>query len=95
MNNTEVISLIKGFMRNEQKAVEEIINAPLSETATLVKILQSCSGKVVFIGVGKSGIIAKKLAATFASTGTPLFLFMEQRLFMAIWAWLPVMMLLF
>lgn len=73
MNNTEVISLIKGFMRNEQKAVEEIINAPLSETANLVKILQSCSGKVVFIGVGKSGIIAKKLAATFASTGTPSF----------------------
>ncbi|WP_410750461.1 SIS domain-containing protein [Citrobacter sp. U14242] len=73
MNNTDVISLIKGFMRNEQKAVEEIINAPLSETANLVKVLQACRGKVVFIGVGKSGIIAKKLAATFASTGTPSF----------------------
>ena len=73
MNNTDIISLIKTFMRNEHKAVEEIINAPLSETASLVKVIQSCRGKVVFIGVGKSGIIAKKLAATFSSTGTPSF----------------------
>ncbi|NBC99610.1 SIS domain-containing protein [Atlantibacter hermannii] len=73
MNNDEIVSLIKHFMRNEQSAVEEIINSPLSETANLIKVLQSCQGKVVFIGVGKSGIIAKKLAATFASTGTPSF----------------------
>ncbi|EET2790320.1 putative C-S lyase [Escherichia coli] len=61
------------FMRNEHKAVEEVIDSPLSEVANLIKILQSCQGKVVFIGVGKSGIIARKLAATFASTGTPSF----------------------
>ncbi len=79
MNNTEVISLIKGFMRNEQKAVEEIINAPLSETATLVKILQSCSGKVVFIGVGKSGIIAKKIGSDICQHRYPLFFYSWNR----------------
>ncbi|HCS2579043.1 TPA: SIS domain-containing protein, partial [Shigella flexneri] len=73
MNNTDLIHLIKRFMRNEHKAVEEVIDSPLSEVANLIKILQSCQGKVVFIGVGKSGIIARKLAATFASTGTPSF----------------------
>lgn len=73
MNNTDLIHLIKHFMRNEHKAVEEVIDSPLSEVANLIKVLQSCQGKVVFIGVGKSGIIARKLAATFASTGTPSF----------------------
>ncbi|HFD6888748.1 TPA: putative C-S lyase, partial [Escherichia coli] len=56
MNNTDLIHLIKRFMRNEHKAVEEVIDSPLSEVANLIKILQSCQGKVVFIGVGKSGI---------------------------------------
>ena len=72
MNNTDLIYLIKHFMHNELKAVEEVIDSPLSEFANLIKVLQSCQGKVV-IGVGKSGIIARKLAATFASTGTPSF----------------------
>ncbi len=58
MNNTDLIHLIKHFMHNELKAVEEVIDSPLSEFANLIKVLQSCQGKVVFIGVGKSGIIA-------------------------------------
>ena len=33
----------------------------------------SCEGKVILIGMGKSGHIAKKIAATLASTGTPSF----------------------
>ena len=39
-----------------------------------VDLLLSCKGKVVLTGIGKSGIIAKKIAATLASTGTPAFL---------------------
>ena len=38
-----------------------------------VDLLLSCKGKVVLTGIGKSGIIAKKIAATLASTGTPAF----------------------
>ncbi|MGA8941832.1 MAG: SIS domain-containing protein [Thermoactinomyces sp.] len=38
-----------------------------------VEKILNCKGKVVFLGVGKSGHIGKKLAATFASTGTPAF----------------------
>jgi len=38
-----------------------------------VEILASCKGKVVVSGIGKSGLVAKKIAATFASTGTPAF----------------------
>lgn len=35
-----------------------------------VKLLATCQGKIVFTGIGKSGIIARKIAATFTSTGT-------------------------
>ncbi len=38
-----------------------------------IRLLKRCSGKVIVTGVGKSGIIAQKLAATLTSTGTPAF----------------------
>jgi arabinose-5-phosphate isomerase len=38
-----------------------------------VKLLESCHGKVVVTGMGKSGLICRKIAATLASTGTPSF----------------------
>jgi arabinose-5-phosphate isomerase len=39
----------------------------------VVKAILDTSGKLIVIGIGKSGIIGKKIAATFASTGTPSF----------------------
>lgn len=47
----------------------------------------SCPGKVVVMGMGKSGHIGRKMAATFASTGTPSFLYTQAKLHMAIWVW--------
>ncbi|MCM8805759.1 MAG: KpsF/GutQ family sugar-phosphate isomerase [Candidatus Omnitrophica bacterium] len=41
-----------------------------SEFAKAVEIIASCNGKVVVTGIGKSGIIGRKIAATLASTGT-------------------------
>jgi arabinose-5-phosphate isomerase len=41
------------------------------EVECAIKLLDSCSGKVVVVGVGKSGNIAGKIAATLTSTGTP------------------------
>lgn len=38
-----------------------------------VKLILACKGKLVLAGIGKSGLIAHKLAATFSSTGTPAF----------------------
>ena len=37
------------------------------------QLMLSCQGKVILVGMGKSGHIAKKIAATLASTGTPSF----------------------
>ena len=36
----------------------------------MMELLGACAGKVVIVGVGKSGIIAQKIAATMTSTGT-------------------------
>jgi arabinose-5-phosphate isomerase len=49
-------------------AVRERIGASFDRALDL---LHSCRGKVVVTGVGKSGIVGRKIAATFASTGTP------------------------
>jgi len=41
------------------------------EFDTALEHLAACAGKVVFTGMGKSGIVCRKIAATFSSTGTP------------------------
>jgi len=40
------------------------------QVARAIELLAACRGKVVLLGVGKSGIVARKIAATFTSTGT-------------------------
>jgi len=51
---------------------EAVKNIPLSENLlTAVDLLAGLKGKVVCSGIGKAGIIARKTAATFSSTGTP------------------------
>jgi arabinose-5-phosphate isomerase len=51
----------------ELEKVKEKIGNELERTAQLIL---NCSGKVVITGIGKSGIVGKKIAATLASTGT-------------------------
>lgn len=54
------------------RALGEAIAGPLSpDFAKAVKILKSIKGRLIVTGVGKSGHIGSKMAATFASTGTP------------------------
>mgnify|MGYP003694674705 CR=1 FL=1 len=40
------------------------------EIERVVQLLAACKGKIVILGVGKSGIIAQKIAATMTSTGS-------------------------
>ena len=50
------------------------VAASLDDTFTdVVRAILQCSGKVIVAGVGKSGIVGKKISATLASTGTPSF----------------------
>ena len=51
----------------------ELLNADVSGIERAVEICFSTKGKVIVTGVGKSGLIGSKIAATLASTGTPSF----------------------
>lgn len=50
---------------------ERLERAMADEFANALDVLYSCAGRVIVTGMGKSGIIARKIAATLASTGTP------------------------
>jgi arabinose-5-phosphate isomerase len=50
------------------QASEAALGAPFAEAVTL---LAACRGRVIVAGVGKSGLVGRKMAATFTSTGTP------------------------
>ncbi len=54
------------------RALAERIAGPMAQPFDCaVECLHSCGGRVVVTGMGKSGIIARKIAATLSSTGTP------------------------
>ncbi|MGL5291118.1 MAG: KpsF/GutQ family sugar-phosphate isomerase [Vibrionaceae bacterium] len=57
----------------EKEAIEHLQRYIDKDFATACQIILAAEGKVVVMGVGKSGHIGKKIAATFASTGTPAF----------------------
>src|SRR5258708_2671562 len=50
---------------------ERIAGPMAADFDRAVECLHACTGRVVVTGMGKSGIIARKIAATFSSTGTP------------------------
>ena len=54
------------------RALADRVAGPMSEAFNAaVELIYSCAGRVVVTGMGKSGIIARKIAATLSSTGTP------------------------
>ncbi len=65
--------LVSGFMENEIDSLKDIHDNITDQYDTIVEQLLHIKGKLIFMGVGKSGLIGRKLAATFSSTGTPSF----------------------
>jgi arabinose-5-phosphate isomerase len=61
----------KRVLRIEAEAVASLIGRIGVDFENAVEILYACKGRVVVTGLGKSGIIGRKIAATFSSTGTP------------------------
>lgn len=61
----------KEIFDEEIRELEKLKNSIDSTFDQVVEVLHRCKGKVVMMGIGKTGIIAHKMAASFASTGTP------------------------
>ncbi len=55
----------------EASALEKLAAALDQSLVVAADVILGCKGRIVFCGIGKSGIAARKLAATFASLGTP------------------------
>jgi len=67
------INRAKRVLLIESDAVRALAERLGPEFEKAVRILKECQGKVVVTGLGKSGLVGQKIAATFASTGTPSF----------------------
>ena len=65
------IELAKKVLKTEAEAILNVMNRLNADFLKAVDLLSVCKGKVVITGMGKSGIICRKIAATMSSTGTP------------------------
>jgi len=73
MNKKNYISLANKaatIQINELKKIKKIFNTSFINA---VDLILNCKGKVIFAGIGKSGLIARKISATFSSVGVPSF----------------------
>ena len=61
----------KEIFDEEIRELEKLKDSIDTTFNQVVEVLYHCQGKVVMMGIGKTGIIAHKMAASFASTGTP------------------------
>jgi arabinose-5-phosphate isomerase len=71
MNSENHFAQVKGFLRLESEAIAQTATRlKQDEIERVVDLLAACRGKIVILGIGKSGIIAQKIAATMTSTGS-------------------------
>ncbi len=73
MTREQIIAKGKDVVRIETEAVNNLIDGINENFAKTVELIYNSSGRVVFTGMGKSGLIARKIVATLNSTGTTAF----------------------
>ncbi len=71
MENSEILSIAQKAFQGEVRSLVETGEKLGDGFIKAVRMIADCSGKIVTTGIGKSGLVARKIAATFASTGTP------------------------
>jgi arabinose-5-phosphate isomerase len=67
------LSIARKVLQTEAAAVLALVERIGAEFDRAVVLIRSCKGRVIVTGMGKSGIVCRKIAATLASTGTPAF----------------------
>jgi arabinose-5-phosphate isomerase len=65
------LDLARKVLQTEANAITNLMEHLGEDFKRAVDLIVGCSGRVVWTGMGKSGIICRKLAATMSSTGTP------------------------
>jgi arabinose-5-phosphate isomerase len=72
-DKSRLVEMGREALRIEAQAVSSLVDRLGAEFAAACRVLLACKGRVVVSGMGKSGHVAGKIAATLASTGTPSF----------------------
>jgi arabinose-5-phosphate isomerase len=65
------MALARKVLQSEAAAIQALVDRLDGTFEEAVRLLMTCRGRVIVTGIGKSGIICQKIAATFSSTGTP------------------------
>jgi arabinose-5-phosphate isomerase len=66
----EILGIARSVIENETSAVQGLIPTLGEDFVRAVELIIACKGRIVLTGIGKSGYIAQKIAATLTSTGT-------------------------
>ena len=70
-SQTDIINSAKEVFEIESKSVAKLAERLDNSFVEAINILYACKGRVVISGMGKSGLVGRKIAATLSSTGTP------------------------
>lgn len=73
MTSQEILDLARRTLRTEAEALERMADMLDGNFVAVVNSILESRGKVIVTGMGKSGLVGRKIAATLASTGTPSF----------------------
>ncbi len=71
MDTARVLALAARVLQIEADAVLALVERLDERFVRAVALMRSCTGRVIVTGMGKSGLVGRKIAATLASTGTP------------------------
>jgi arabinose-5-phosphate isomerase len=71
MDNKLIIKTAQDVINTELTGIKKLSKIIDSNFSNVIKRLSKVKGKVIFTGIGKSGLIAQKISSTMSSTGTP------------------------
>jgi arabinose-5-phosphate isomerase len=73
MTDDELLATCKLILEEEARAIKNAASRSAGDIVSAARLLSSCKGRVVVSGLGKSGHVGRKIAATFSSLGAPAF----------------------
>ncbi|MFP5461066.1 MAG: SIS domain-containing protein [Gammaproteobacteria bacterium] len=73
LDAARLVERARDVLRTEAAAVEALVDRIGDDFVRACELMLACKGRVVVSGIGKSGHVGRKIAATLASTGTPAF----------------------
>ena len=75
MHTDDILNAARDVLHIEANSLTDLSAHLDAAFVKAIELIMACTGRVVVSGMGKSGHIGRKIAATLASTGTPAFFF--------------------